>query len=359
MATMYKGNQLWKVNQDPISESNPVHTKDVNSDAIKTQLNALASEEKLELVRELLEDINGSTATEETLATAKGVLDSLNAKDFATDTTLASVKAELEQVRQLLTGVATENKLEQARVLLDTISTKDFATSSNQDALKTVVDDLKSELLLVKSELATIKANQLSGEQKVQLSGKIVEEIVLFNQVEIRDTAIYNSVVIPSTVLSKIRDFDIFITDTNTHGNTVKPAMSLSFHPNTSNQDTSFLSYSPDNKSSLYNWRVAPIDVAARFTLVTEIPELNGPWFSSASVTPYQNMSVWHLLGMANIRFYNRITEVVDDELNDKTKFLNTIKSSVLNAGIDLKMQIKYLTAPTMGSITAKFRGIV
>lgn len=124
MATMYKGNQLWKVNQDPISESNPVHTKDVNSDAIKTQLNALASEEKLELVRELLEDINGSTATEETLATAKGVLDSLNAKDFATDTTLASVKAELE---------------------------------------------------LVKAELEAIKANQISGDQKVQLSGNIME----------------------------------------------------------------------------------------------------------------------------------------------------------------------------------------
>lgn len=80
MATMYKGNQLWKANQDPISESNPVNVKDNNSDAIKTQLNALASEEKLELVRELLEDINGSTATEETLATVKAELELVKAE---------------------------------------------------------------------------------------------------------------------------------------------------------------------------------------------------------------------------------------------------------------------------------------
>ena len=193
----------------------------------------------------------------------------------------------------------------------------------------------------------------------VQLSGKIVEEIVLFNQMEIRDTEIYNSVVIPSTVLSKIRDFDIFITDTNTHESTVKPAMSLSFHPHTLEPDTSFLSFKPDNKNTLYSWRVAPLDIAARHTLVTEIPELSGPWFASAPYTPYLNMSVWYLLGIANVRFYNRMTEVVDDELNDRTKFLNTIKSSVLNAGIDLRMRIRYLTAPTMGSITAKFRGIV
>ena len=92
-----------------------------------------------------------------------------------------ATEGKLEQVRALLQNVsdkdfAKDETLEQVRALLNTLSTKDFATSSNQDALKTVVDDLKSELLLVKSELATIKANQLSGDQKVQLSGtKVVE----------------------------------------------------------------------------------------------------------------------------------------------------------------------------------------
>ena len=34
---------------------------------------------------------------------------------------------------------------------------------------------IKAELALVKSELATIKANQLSGDQKVQLKGRIAD----------------------------------------------------------------------------------------------------------------------------------------------------------------------------------------
>ena len=74
----------------------------------------------------------------------------------------------LEQVRQLLSGVATEAKLEQARVLLNTISNKDFATQATLEVVQ-------SELALIKSELANIKANQLSGDQKVQLSGHIQE----------------------------------------------------------------------------------------------------------------------------------------------------------------------------------------
>ncbi len=37
------------------------------------------------------------------------------------------------------------------------------------------LEQVKSELELIKSELQTIKANQLSGNQKVQLSGTIVE----------------------------------------------------------------------------------------------------------------------------------------------------------------------------------------
>jgi hypothetical protein len=66
--------------------------------------------------------------------------------------------------------VATEDKLEQARALLQTISGKDFAT-------QTTLAQVKSELELVKAKLQAIKANQLSGDQKVQLSGTIVSII--------------------------------------------------------------------------------------------------------------------------------------------------------------------------------------
>jgi hypothetical protein len=96
-------------------------------------------------------------------------------KDASDNVVSPATEDKLEQVRQLLAGVATESKLEQARMLLDAINTKDFATSSKQDALNVAVEDLKSELILVKSELANIKANQLSGDQKVTLSGNIME----------------------------------------------------------------------------------------------------------------------------------------------------------------------------------------
>jgi len=43
----------------------------------------------------------------------------------------------------------------------------DFATNAK-------LGDLQTELNLIKTELGTIKANQLSGEQKVQLSGTFV-----------------------------------------------------------------------------------------------------------------------------------------------------------------------------------------
>ena len=128
---------LYGPDGQPIGTSgNPLQVKAQDTDdaleQIKTALEALATEDKLEAVRLLLQTLDG--------------------KDFATQTTLAQVK----QVLEALSGAVS--------------------TSSKQDALKTVVDDLKSELLLVKSELATIKANQLSGDQKVQLSGtKVVE----------------------------------------------------------------------------------------------------------------------------------------------------------------------------------------
>ena len=120
MAVIRLGNLGWKNNTEPVSPTNPWHSKDVNSDAIKNKVDTLATETKL------------------------------------------------EQVRTLLAGVATEDKLEQARALLQTISGKDFAT-------QTTLAQVKSELELVKAELQEIKANQLSGDQKVQLSGTMTE----------------------------------------------------------------------------------------------------------------------------------------------------------------------------------------
>jgi len=112
MATIRLGNLLWRNRTTPISQDDPLDTRDINSESIKTTL---------------------------------------------------------QQVQQLLSGVATEAKLEQARALLANLNAKDFATQATLAAVK-------SELEVLKAELQEIKANQLSGDQKVQLSGtKVVE----------------------------------------------------------------------------------------------------------------------------------------------------------------------------------------
>ena len=170
-----------------------------------------ATEDKLEQVRQLLAGV----ATENKLEQARTLLDAISTKDFATQTTLAAVLAKLadleselqtikanqlsgdqkvtlsginaelealmqgfatedklEQVRQLLTGVATENKLEQARTLLDAISTKDFATQTTLAAVLAKLEQLETEI-------QAVKANQLSGDQKVQLSGTIAQRYIV------------------------------------------------------------------------------------------------------------------------------------------------------------------------------------
>jgi hypothetical protein len=89
-------------------------------------------------------------------------------KDASGNVVSPATEAKLEQVRALLSGVATENKLEQARVLLNTISTKDFATQTTLAAVLAKLGQLETEI-------QAVKANQLSGDQKVQLSGTLTE----------------------------------------------------------------------------------------------------------------------------------------------------------------------------------------
>jgi hypothetical protein len=95
-------------------------------------------------------------------------------KDASGNVVSPATEDKLEQVRQLLSGVATEAKLEQARVLLNAISNKDFATQATLAAVLAKLEQLETEI-------QAVKANQLSGDQKVQLSGKTVELITIIN----------------------------------------------------------------------------------------------------------------------------------------------------------------------------------
>lgn len=133
MADMYNGQLLWKQNKSPIDSTNPVNTLDNNSGDMKT---SLAS-------------IDGKVSTAEAQALLKQVLDLIEAdtttlagKDFATQTTLAAVLAKLAELE---------------------------------------------------TELATIKANQLSGNQKVQLNGNL-EALTSANTAAIYNATMRNPV---------------------------------------------------------------------------------------------------------------------------------------------------------------------
>ena len=90
-------------------------------------------------------------------------------------------------------------KLEQARALLAAISGKDFATQTTLAAVLAKLADLESEL-------ATIKANQLSGDQKVQLSGTIFGA-------DISDRPPANSVPVGTTFVITNAELDAWISN--------------------------------------------------------------------------------------------------------------------------------------------------
>ena len=91
--------------------------------ATETTLATMATEAKAEAIRALLETISAlDFASETTLSEAATSLAFIDSVDFATQTTLATL--------------ATEAKLEAVRVLLNTISGLDFASETTLDAIK-------------------------------------------------------------------------------------------------------------------------------------------------------------------------------------------------------------------------------
>lgn len=113
------------------------------------------------------------------LETLLGALDA--AKETNPDAASATL---LALIRGLMSAAAKETTLEAIKStdgikkIADAVTVsglENLATETKLEAVRTLVEDLKSELILVKSELANIKANQLSGDQKVTLSGTMTE----------------------------------------------------------------------------------------------------------------------------------------------------------------------------------------
>jgi hypothetical protein len=109
----------------------------------------------------ILDRVNGTEGkvqAEDTTAHSK--LDSINSKDFATGAKQDSIKAVLDALNAK--DISSSAKQEAIRLLVDALTQKDFATNA--------------ELQAVKAELVSIKANQINGNQKVQLNGNIASD---------------------------------------------------------------------------------------------------------------------------------------------------------------------------------------
>ena len=163
---------LYGPNGQPIGTAgNPLQVKAHDTDTvlgqIKDALGPLATETKLEAVRALLAALNGKDfATQTTLAQVKQVLDALSGA-----VSTSAGQADIQQAIAALAGiVAKESTLGQAKGVLDAISSGVASRGSEQ-----TLAQVKGELELVKAELQAMKANQLSGDAKVQLSGNIME----------------------------------------------------------------------------------------------------------------------------------------------------------------------------------------
>ena len=167
---------------------------DVNGKPIPQYFDPLADEYKPLLgahgaARAILYGPDGQPITNENplevrvrqLETLLGALNA--AKETNPDAASATL---LSLIRGLLSAAAKETTLEAIKStdgikkIADAVTVsglENLATETKLEAVRTLVEGLKSELILVKSELETIKANQLSGDQKVQLSGTIAEVI--------------------------------------------------------------------------------------------------------------------------------------------------------------------------------------
>jgi hypothetical protein len=88
-------------------------------------------------------------ATQTTLEAVRVLIASLDGKDYATETTLASIKTVVDNIKLdtakldvNLSTRATENTLEAVRVLLASLDGKDFATETTLAAIKAQTDQL-------------------------------------------------------------------------------------------------------------------------------------------------------------------------------------------------------------------------
>lgn len=101
------------------------------------------------------------------------------------------------ELEALMQGFATEGKLEQVRQQLEPIATNQELTA------------VKNELALVKAELQAVKTAMTDGNQKVQLSGYIVE----IASMNLADRPAYTTITQPTSFTLLAEKLRTWVTD--------------------------------------------------------------------------------------------------------------------------------------------------
>lgn len=246
--------------------------------------------------------------------------------------------------------------------IVDAVLPAGASTSAKQDTIIAALASIfgvdfatDAELALVKAELEAIKA-KLNGTIVTEVSGRTPIEIVIANQVEIRNTdATYFSVELDTTILGKLKDFEVYITDT--HFDTVDTSsLDLRFAFGQTSPSISY--YASDNIP--YRYQLDPSGSANGRTVRTTLKGTASRQLNAAT-TNRSRMSMTHMLKNAEYKFFNQVTEVTTLSIPDKNAFIEEVKKAVMRiiSGTAARFYIRYDTAPTAGSITIVLKGWV
>lgn len=206
------------------------------------------------------------------------------------------------------------------------------------------------------------------GRQEVVISGRDTIRLIVANQVEVRDGNIQTFPLgLDGTTRRRLRDFDIFVTNTHYKQSDAHRNLNMSFSiasaMQSANSTGSFSQFS--DKGDLYNWvteaRIAYSNMLRYQTV--------WPSRTSREARNARNVALFNqVLKRADINFYNNrsiLTEIV----SDRDAFIKDIKAQFIHSseGVDnlyLKI-LDYPEEPTQeeiddmrGSISIVFVGV-
>ena len=193
-------------------------------------------------------------------------------------------------------------------------------------------------------------------EGKVQLSGKIVEETILVDQQEIRDTEMF---FVPNldALVDRYVSWDIKIRDTHYtvlgQGDGAGPACRWGLFVEQYGFGSSIIA----DSGRAYMWTVGdPVHSASTFTV--EWPGYTNDRTNNTSYMMTNGLSLKDVLANADMKFYQHFDEQLEERFSNRQLFVDRLFSPDYRVYFKGPyLAFKYLEAPIGGSITLTLVG--